>query len=75
MSKADDRRVAQAAYERDLEAAQQRPNIPPARIPDDERCYSGRPHDFSMKGRHGVRRCWYCVKTRAQVEQDAKDRP
>lgn len=69
MSKAEDRRKAQDDYDLELDRqANVRPNIPPIQVPEGDRCYNGQRHDVSMRGKDGVSRCWYCVKTRAQIE-------
>lgn len=71
MNKAE-RRAYQAGLESDME--QQRPaEDPPARrVPMPCPAATGRNHDFSMRSSDGSRRCWYCCKTRAQVEQEAQ---
>ncbi len=77
MTKAE-RLAYQAGLETDRKA-NERPNIPPAPRPAEgtaAACGSGSSrtgrHDFSMRGPDGVYRCWYCVKTRAQVAEEHK---
>jgi hypothetical protein len=60
------RRRAQEAEQRAQEAmAAARPNEPPTIIADADKCPAsfGR-CDFTMKGRDGIRRCWYCARRR-----------
>lgn len=64
MGKRADRRAwqeAEALAQEVLAAA--RPNEPVTPIPDAEKCPAsfGR-CDFTMKGRDGIRRCWYCAR-------------
>jgi len=64
VGKRADRRQAQDAESRAQEQlAALRPNEPIPPIPDAEKCPAswGR-CDFTMKGRDGIRRCWYCAR-------------
>lgn len=78
MSWAQDVRAAQEQLELEMEEDMaQRPPEPeftsttPPRVPiGPDNCPGSRHgdgHEFTMKGRDGQRRCWYCVKTRAEV--------
>lgn len=70
MNKAE-RRAYQAGLESDMQ--QQRPEESrPGRAQMPCPAATGRNHDFSMRSSDGSRRCWYCCKTRAQVEQEAQ---
>lgn len=59
------------AYQEGLEADQRqgRPAIETRAIVGACPATSGKRHDFSMKGPDGKYRCWFCVRTRAQVEE------
>lgn len=70
MNKAE-RRAYQAGLESDMQEG--RPNIQPSPRPAEssiDHCGPSRTgrHDFSMRGPDKKYRCWYCVKTRAEVE-------
>jgi hypothetical protein len=57
------RRAWQDAELRDQDhQAAARPNEPPREIPEAQKCPVGGAHDFTMKGRDGIRRCWYCAR-------------
>ena len=48
--------------------ANERPNEPPTVIPDATSCPARfGPHDFTMKGRDGIRRCWYCAQRKPEA--------
>ena len=60
---ADRRRQQEADHVAQVAMANERPNAPPTPIPAGQRCPAswGR-CDFTMKGRDGIRRCWYCAR-------------
>ncbi len=70
MSRADDRRAAQAELERDWETdLQRRPNVSPTPVPLADRCFTGRAHRITMRGPDGQLRCWTCARTRASIAE------
>ena len=62
-SRADRRRQQAADHADDVRAGDLRPNEPPRPITAPE-CPANLGHacDFTMKGRDGIRRCWYCCR-------------
>jgi hypothetical protein len=64
MGKRADRLARQDADHRaQIALAHERPNEPIPPIADAEKCPAsfGR-CDYTMKGRDGIRRCWYCAR-------------
>lgn len=67
MSKRDERRRAQEAeLAAQIAMSQARPNEPEHGVADADACpgYLGRAHDYTMNGRDGIKRCWYCGRRR-----------
>jgi hypothetical protein len=64
MGKRADRRRAQEAEQLAQEQmAAARPNEPPPLTPNAASCPARfGPCDYTMKGRDGIRRCWYCAR-------------
>jgi hypothetical protein len=65
MGKHADRLHQQESFMREQERlANERPNEPPPSNTGD--CPTHGSHDFTMKGRDGIRRCWYCARRRPE---------
>jgi hypothetical protein len=67
-----------AIHERPSEAGRPVRAAHPWDATPDNPCASGRyRHDFGMRGRDGLRRCWFCAKLspRSQAELDAQGKP
>lgn len=72
MNKAE-RRQYQAELEADAAANPRAEAEQPRALSTVARCPAalGRNHSFTMRGPDGLYRCWYCCKTREQVQGDA----
>lgn len=68
MSKADDRRKAQQdELDAQIAMSHARPNEPGRRTADADACPARfGPHDYTMKGRDGIYRCWYCARRKPE---------
>jgi hypothetical protein len=68
MSKGDDRRRRQDdEHAAQVAMANARPNEPITPTPEASTCPARfGAHDFTMKGRDGIYRCWYCCRRRPE---------
>jgi hypothetical protein len=65
---ADRRRRQEADHLAQVAMANERPNEPPTVTPIANSCPARfGPHDFTMKGRDGIRRCWYCAQRKPEA--------